>query len=244
MDPIPGKIIWSDSRPVNETPLPNPDGIRLEFPALIRFKNHWYCGFREAEIHGNHPSAQVRIIRSADGDKWETAKILKWDGGDVREPKFSISPEGNLVVISSVYFDSKEPREDGGFYQLEKNDHVLYLPPTNEESQIAQQTVTWITSDGVNWSSAYAHESAANVWLWDLVWHNGMGYSVAEWGVGVNGQLYRTRDAKSWRVLAEDCSPNHECNEGALAFGHDNTAYCLLRGGSDIAKFGIGTAPY
>ena len=244
MDPIPGRLIWSDPRPCNETAVPYPDKIRLEFPALIRFKDHWYCAFREGQIHHNHPSGIGHLIRSTDGVKWESVRKFEWDAGDVREPKLSITPDGNLVVMTSVYFVSKQPHDDGHFYLI-KPSRETYLPTTSEEQFITQQTVTWITTDGEHWEGPFAPVSAANVWLWDLVWHNGMGYSVAEWGVGVRGQLYRTRDAKSWQVLAEDCSPEGKCNEGALAFGHDDRAFCLLRGTSaTIAKFGSSVGPY
>lgn len=188
--------IWDGTR------ITDRKGDRIEFPSLIRFKDHWYCAFREAKIHNNHPSGRARIIRSADGKKWETVRFLTWDCGDVREPKFSITAEGWLMINTSVYFVSREPRkkepcrlkkgaagytppeglkagENDQYYQLEWLGTTLNLSDNDLEPNVAQQSMTWLSPDGVNWSGAYACPSGINTWLWDTTWHNGMGYSIA-----------------------------------------------------------------
>ncbi|MFA7159337.1 MAG: hypothetical protein WC299_08540 [Kiritimatiellia bacterium] len=254
--------IWDGTR------ITDRNGDRIEFPDLIRFKGHWYCAFREAEIHNNHPSGRARIIRSHDGKKWETVRFLAWDCGDVREPKFSITAEGWLMIITSVYFVSREPRmdcamfknkgaagytppeglkakENAQHYQLDWLGTTLNLSDNDLEKNVAQQTMTWLSPDGVNWSGAYACHTGINTWRWDVAWHNGMGYSIAQWGKHMMGALYRTRDGKSWRLLKDAFLPKGHGGEGALAFGADGTAYCLLRGSSRTQAFiGIGKAPY
>jgi hypothetical protein len=257
-----GRNIWDITR------IPDRQQTRIEFPDLIRFKDHWYCGFREGEIHNNHPSGRGRIIRSADGEHWETVALLQWDSGDVREPKFAITAEGWLMVNTSIYFVSKEPRDietskpgadksytppearqkkdrSDAYFQLDWLGTTLNLPENDLEQNIGQQSVNWLSADGVNWSSAYACPTGANTWRWDVTWHNGMGYSVAEWGKHMQGALYRTRDGKSWRLLKDNFLPHDHGGEGAIAFGADNTAYCLLRGSSRSQAFlGIGKTPY
>ena len=234
-----GKCIWDAAQTTDRT------GNRLEFPCLARFKGHWYCAFREAEIHDNHPSGRGRVIRSADGERWETVRLLEWDCGDVREPKFSITAEGNLMINTSVYFVSRQPRANGRHYQLDWLGTTLNLADNDLELNVAQQSVTWLSPDGVNWSSAYACPIGANTWLWDTTWHNGMGYSIAEWGKHPRGALYRTRDGRDWRLLKDRFLPPDHAGEGALAFGDDGVAYCLLRGNSRTHVFiGVGKAPY
>lgn len=166
---------------------------------MLRFKGNWYCGFREGEIHNNHPSGRGRIIRSADGEKWETAARFEWDGGDVREPKLSITAEGWLMVNTSVYFVSKEPRIESTtikpddknsytppesrkktdhpdrFYQLDWLGAPLNLSPDDLEQNVAQQSVSWLSQDGEHWESANACPSGINGWRWDVTWYNGMG---------------------------------------------------------------------
>jgi hypothetical protein len=260
---IQGKNIWDATR------IPDRKNSRIEMPALIRFKGYWYCAFREAEIHNNHPSGRGRIIRSPDGECWESVHLLEWDLGDVREPKFSITAEGRLLVNTSVYFVSKEPRVPGDrpgssretsytppearkaadrsdlYYQLDWLGTTLNLADNDLEPNVAQQSMNWLSSDGVNWSSAYACPTGINTWRWDVTWHNGMGYSIAQWGKHMQGALYRTRDGKNWRLLKDHLLPENHGGEGALAFGADNTAYCLLRGSSSTQAFiGIGKPPY
>ena len=261
MSPIEGRRIWDRTRVLDR-----PE-TRMELTDLIRFRDAWYCGFREGEVHESHPSGRGRIIRSADGENWETAALFDWDCADVREPKFSVTAEGNLMVNTSLAFTSKEPRADGKFYPLDRPG----TPETDSEAEVARQSVTWLSCDGERWSSAYACPSGVNTWRWEVAWHNGMGYSVGYCGKDAKGTLYRTRDGKSWRTLLEDFLPDGQGNEASLVFDADNTAYCLLRDGrrrsrresaldsdgheiearqaqkthgSSLPMFGVGKAPY
>ena len=234
---IVGNKIWDSSRI-------KADGkMRMELTDLVRFKGHWYCGFREGFIHHTHWSGRGRIIRSADGRKWDSVFLKEWDSADVREVKLSVTSEGVLMANTSIGFVSKEPREGGGsfapsiydrpipgggkygkYYQLDNPG----TPENDIEKDVARQSVTWLSTDGLNWSSAYACPSGVNNWRWAVTWHNGMGYSVGYGGKDQKGVLYRTRDGKSWRVLRANLFPGGG-NEASLAFGADNTAYCILR---------------
>ena len=242
LTPVTGRKIWDISR-IADRPK-----SRMELTDLIRFKGHWYCGFHEGEIHGNHPSGRGRIIRSADGEKWESVALLQWDAGDVREPRLSITAEGHLMVNTSVFFVSKTPRADGNFYQLNRTssggEKPLVTPDGAAEPVVARQSVTWISTDGTNWSEAHACPTGVNTWRWDVTWYHGMGYSIGYSGKDAAGTLYRTRDGKNWRPLLEKVLPPGRGNEGSIAFGSDHTAYCLLRGDPGSAMLGIGKAPY
>jgi len=254
---IQGTCIWDISR------IPDRDETRMELTDLVRFKEHWYCGFREGKIHHDHPSGRARIIRSADGASWESAALFEWDGGSVRAPRLSITAEGHLMVATSVYFVSRGPRLDanamgddgeplppevkarrdrpGCYYQLD----APGTPATDEESQVARQSVSWLSADGLNWSTAFADVSGVNAHRWSVTWHNGMGYSNSETGKDKGGTLYRTRDGKTWRALVHGFAPEgFNGSEVSLAFGEDNTAYGLFRGGARHVLLGTGKAPY
>jgi len=231
---VAGKRMWDMTR------IADREKTRLEFPDLIRFKGNWYCAFREGEIHGNHPSGRGRIIRSSDGEAWESVALMAWDSGDVRDPRLSITADGHLMLNSSIYFVSKQPRSKDSHYQLDGPG----TPSSDLEMNVARQSVTWLSPDGEHWGSAYACPSGVNTWRWHVTWHNGMGYSVGYTGKDGKGTLYRTRDGKSWRVLLNEFFPDGKGNEAALAFGADDTAYCLLRGGGTRGKIGIGKPPY
>lgn len=218
---------------------------RLELTDLIRFRGWWICGFVEGDYHRPHPGGRARIIRSRDLATWETAALLSWDGAGLREPSLSITAEGWLMVTTSIYFVSEHPRSvpdpsdpDGPYIPpeaIESDKWQWYTldspkPPlsTRESDGVARQSVTWLSPDGVEWSSAWAAENGTNLWLWETTWHGGMGYCVGKEG---RGKLLRTRDGKSWRVLKDEFGPNGFCNEASLAFTADGTAWCLMRDG-------------
>lgn len=258
--PPDSRVIWDLSR-ISDRTL-----TRIEFPDLIRFRDHWYCGFREGDIHNNHPSGRARIIRSRDGLQWDTVHLIDWDCGDVREPKFSITAEGLLMMNTSVYFVSRKPRfaptnggdatytppearrandQPGRYFQLDWNEYPLNLPPDDREHNVGQQSMTWLSRDGVNWSGAHACAAAANGWLWSTAWHQGMGYSVSYWGKDMSGVVYRTRDGRQWRKLAEGIFPDNHAGEVALAFDDNHDAVALLRGNNKTKLFvGRAEAPH
>ena len=130
------------------------------------------------------------------------------------------------------------------YYQLDPIGTVLNLPDNDLEHNVTHQFVTWLSSDGEHWSSAYTSPDLINTEPFRVTWHNGMGYVVGQWGKDAKGTLYRTRDGKNWRVLLEAFGPDERCNEGCLAFGKDETAYCLFRDGVNQVMIGIGEAPY
>ncbi len=265
MTPIPllrGTPIWDLSRVEDREAA---QIRRLELCSLVHFKGAWYCAFREGAIHNNHPSGRARILRSQDGVAWESAAVLDWEGADVREPKLSVTPEGWLMVNTSLYFVSAHPRakapgashytppegrtlddEEGRFYQLDWLGTVLNLPDSDAEPLVTCQSTTWLSADGTHWGSANACPTGINTWRWDVTWHGGMGYSLSQWGKDEpGGTLYRTRDGRSWRALKPNFGPGGKCNEGGLAFAADGTGLCLLRGpGRGGAVLGIGKAPY
>ncbi|MHC4873582.1 MAG: hypothetical protein ACYTFY_17185 [Planctomycetota bacterium] len=265
MDFTEGKIIWDISK------ISDRESSRFELTDIIRYKGLWYCTFREADTHHCVPGGRGRVLRSEDGVEWETCKVFSWDSADVREIHFSITPEGWLMANTSIYFVSKQPRgidadkdkvytpeeaasEKGrktAYYQLDSPKHSGRC---GESDGIMRQSIAWFTEDGTNWSSAYAPEAGANTWLWKVVWHNGMGYTVCK---ELGGRLYRTRDGKNWRILQDNFGPTHNlCNEADIAFGSDDTAYCLMRNavyrkenlvdyvGDGLPMFGTGKAPY
>lgn len=239
---VPRKI-WDVSRITDLKP------SRVELTDLCRFQGHWYCGFREGEIHMNHPSGRARVIRSTDGRQWESVALFRWDGADVREPRFSITAEGRLMANTSLAFVSPKPDSSGKHSLITQgalgpDGHSLANPDGDLEASVSRQSVTWLTSDGLAWSEANACPTGVNTWRWDVSWHRGMGYSVGYSGKDMAGTLYRTRDGKSWRPLLDRFFPEGLGNEASIAFTADDSACCLLRDGPGSKMLGIGKPPY
>ena len=217
-----GTRIWDVGR------IPDRENTRIEFPHLVRFKGHFYCSFREGEVHGNHISGRGRVIRSADGITWETVALFESETGDVRDPRLSVTSDGNMMVNSSIRFI-----EDVAPYQI------------IDGQTVQRQSVTWLSADGKNWSGPHACHTGINTWRWDVAWHDGFGYSIGYSGKDPDGTLYRTRYGKTWETLKENLFPGGYGNEGALTFGHDGILYVLLRSGlSAHVSLGVSRPPY
>src|SRR6185436_8915041 len=79
-------------------------GAHNAFTDLIRWRNRWYCTFREAEAHvgGN---GRIRVLVSADGETWSSGALVGESGIDLRDPKLSITPDDRLMIVAggSVY---------------------------------------------------------------------------------------------------------------------------------------------
>jgi hypothetical protein len=61
------------------------------FTDRTRFKDQWYMAFREAASHGVKGNGDVRVIRSPDGARWESAALLDYDPKwDMRDAKLNV----------------------------------------------------------------------------------------------------------------------------------------------------------
>ncbi len=224
--------------------VPDRDKVRFEFPYLIFFKGWFYCGFREADIHHQHPSARCRLIRSKDGANWQTAHVFSWLGADLREIRLSVTPEGMLLVNTLLTYLLPEPSSDAEEYPFDRFDRpnpdrkphrshaILEIDKTSSMAEVnaCSQSVTWLSADGENWSAANCSSDGTNTFRWEIQWYNGIGYSVGYNGKDKEGTLYRTRDGRSFRPLLENCFfPERGACEFAMSFAPDGTMYGLLR---------------
>ncbi len=210
-------------------------------PDLVRFKNHWYCGFKE--------TGRSRLIRSADGINWETVRMFEWSRGFVGRPYLSITAEGLLMVnawIRPLNQTTEKPYREGP-----KGKNADEFSPVNVFS------VSMFSADGVNWTEATDHQIKV---LFSVTWHNSICYTVAM----TTDELHYSLDGKNWRLLKERFYPPVEaqlsydkhdlavepgtrlvgCNETALYFDPaDDTAYALVRTNPICAVLGSASAP-
>ncbi|HBE42166.1 MAG TPA: hypothetical protein DDW27_13335 [Bacteroidales bacterium] len=192
------------------------------FTDLIRFNDCWYCTFREGEVHEWSDAGGIRILKSKDGNVWKSVALLRWNEGDLRDPKFSITAEGQLMVNSAVIF---KPPETPLYFKI--------------------NSLVWLSPDGENWSSSYSCRTGINSWRWSVTWNKGLGFSLAYHGKDSKGTLYMTTDGKTWEVLAENIFPCGKGNEASIDFGENDKAYCLLRDGpGGMAHIGVAKPPY
>jgi hypothetical protein len=190
------------------------------FTDLIRFKDRWFCTFRESQAHvgGN---GKIRVLSSVDGDHWQSAALLEEDGIDLRDPKLSIAPDGQLMLVlgGSVY-DGKK--------LLERQSRVAF------------------SKNGKDWSTPQ-RVLAKGDWLWRVTWHDGIAYglaynsSVKDWEL----KLVSSKDGTSFHLLKK-LDVDGQPNEATLRFDKQGRAVILARREANDKQAWIGTAlaPY
>src|SRR5688500_1064240 len=83
------------------------------FTDLIRWKDRWYCSFREGEAHGSY-DGKVRILVSTDGKVWQSAVQFVDRGRDLRDPKLCVLPDGGLLVGAGA----RQPDKDADGFEV------------------------------------------------------------------------------------------------------------------------------
>jgi hypothetical protein len=189
------------------------------FTDLIRFRNAWFCVFREGTDHRSQ-DGQIRILHSDDGVAWIAEAVLSMPGLDLRDPKITVTPAGVLMINAAAAYDSSAPTR--------------------------HQSFVWFSEDGIRWSSPQKIGDP-NFWLWRIAWRENIAYSVGYSTVEpLIVRLYSSSDGVVFNILADNLFVDDFPNEAAIAFKSDGEAVCLLRrdAGKASAKIGLAQYPY
>ncbi|WP_157378258.1 sialidase family protein [Arenibacter latericius] len=185
------------------------------FTDLIRFKDYWYLGFREALKHhgGLEGKGRLRVIRSKDGENWESCGIFEISEGDLRDAKLSITDDNQLMLNSAIQVYNPNPYKHKNF--------------------------AWFSNNGEDWGDPI-QIAENNVWIWSVTWHNGVAYGVGYHTVGPTSKtrLYRSEDGINWETHVSEF---YKGNESSIVFKPNGTAICLMRTGNAI---GMSEPPY
>ena len=195
------------------------------FTDLIRFKDKWFCTFRESKAHvgGN---GTLRVLVSGDGEAWSSAGLLSEEGIDLRDPKLSIAPDGRLMMLA------------GGSVYDEHN------------KLVGRQPRVAFSNDGTTWTPPQRVLSEGQ-WLWRITWHDGRAYGLAyrahdkststPWILA----LYSSNDGLHYEAIKELDVPDRP-NESTLRFLSDGTMIALVRreAGNQHGWIGTSRAPY
>jgi hypothetical protein len=189
------------------------------FTDLIRFKGDWYLTFREASAHGLERS-HCRVIRSSDTRQWESvARFASKPGRDLRDPKLSITPTGQLMLNACSRRTAEDHRGECW-------------------------SVMWRSNDGNAWRGPN-RIGDKNYWLWRVFWHRGKGYATGyHFKDGDrHTRLYVSDNETDFEPLVDRWYTQGMPGEADLVFAEDDTAYCLLRRRGS-ARLGQATPPY
>ncbi|MCA9248983.1 MAG: exo-alpha-sialidase [Planctomycetales bacterium] len=196
------------------------EGAHNAFTDLIRFRDTWYCTFREAKGHVS-PRGMIRVIRSDDGEQWQSAALLKRDDADLRDSKLSIAPDGKLMLLAAASWHE-------------------------ETAPVKRQPMVWFSDDGSTWTEG-VEVGEKDFWLWRVTWNEGCGLGV---GYLVRGnrfaRLYHTRDGKHFETLVDRLFDEGSPNEATIRFLANGDALCLLRrdGSPATGQLGRAAPPY
>ncbi len=195
-------------------------GEHNAFTDLVRYKDHWYCVFREGKDHVS-PDGAVRILASDDGEDWESAALISIAAADLRDPKVTIAPGEKLMLSADRVTQDKEGTQ--------------------------HQTLVWQSTDGRRWGDA-VEIGEPNFWLWRITWHedNATGSATALAKDNQFVRLYSSRDGRKFETLMPSLHSDGYPNESSLVFLDDDTCYCLLRrdGQPNTGLLGISKPPY
>lgn len=204
-------------------------GKHNAFTDLVRWRGRWWCTFREAEAHVGGDGA-IRVLESADGTSWISAARITEPDIDLRDPKFSVTPDDRLMIVcgGSVYRGTK----------------VLQ----------GRQPRVLFSANGRDWT-APARVLREGDWLWRVTWHEGVAYGVsyangvrkpgddpaAEWSL----VLHSSRDGRQWDLVAP-LPVTGRPNETTLRFAPNGDLVAMVRreGADTLGWFGVAAPPY
>lgn len=206
------------------------------FTDLIRWKDRFYCTFRESAHHvpkSHEDDGKIRILASNDGKTWESVALLTKDEVDLRDSKLSITPDGRLMaVMGGSYYTF-----DGG-----KAKRILMAPQVAfmSEPEKGFGPVTPVEID--------PKVQSKFDWLWRVTWKDGVGYGMlyqADYSKKDNGlHLLKTTDGIRYELVKTLDLPGR-VGESTVRFDPDGTMRVVVRTGSgDYGHLGLAKAPY
>ncbi|PYK96191.1 MAG: hypothetical protein DME19_20535, partial [Verrucomicrobia bacterium] len=189
------------------------------FTDLLRFKDKWFCVFREGMAHVS-PDGALRVIASEDGKTWTSAALLIHSQADLRDAKITVTPDNRLMLSGA-----------GALH-----------PP----AEFKHQSLAWFSKEGREWT-APVRIGDPNMWLWRVTWHNGTAYGIGYDTAGEKFiRLYTSKDGRRFDALVPNLFDQGQPNETSIIFQPDDTALCLLRcdGNPGTGKLGSARPPY
>jgi hypothetical protein len=177
------------------------------FTDIIRHKGRWICTFREGRGHVSSDGS-IRVISSKDGKKWESLAELKQPNLDLRDPKITHTPSGELMLTAAAAHRAQD-----------------------NQRNVDHHSVAFFSKDGRTWS-ALQTVGDYNYWLWRATWFKNQVLMVGYPTTTPNDKstrLYSSTDGRKFETLVPALVTDGFSNESTIIFQKDGTALCLMR---------------
>lgn len=200
------------------------------FPSIVQFQGCYYVSFREAESHifdrNGVAAGQTRILRSSDGEHWESVALLGKAGFDLRDPKLSVTADGRLMVIQggSVYVNRK------------LTDRIPQVSFSSDGRHFSDPEPVVIKDD----------PAPGMHWFWRVTWAGEVGYTVSYGEPGGDGlTLFKTHDGLHYEMVTTLALGGFP-NETTLRMLPDGRMGMLIRREKDdkMAWWGVSEPPF
>jgi len=183
------------------------------FTDLARFKDRFYCVFREGSAHVYGEDGKIRVLASDDGDTWRSVALLTEEGVDLRDPKLSVTPDGRLMInMGGSFYDGRR--------LLKRESRVAFSDAQGETFSLPQL---------VQIDPAIRSNSD---WLWRVTWQGDTAYGVVyrpkRPGNESAAHLVSSRDGVTYK-LVHSFALTDRPNETTLRFMPDGELVALLR---------------
>lgn len=200
------------------------------FPDLVVFGGRVLLACREGSEHVSRLGA-VRVLTPADGSgaSWRSLARLEVADHDLRDPSFSVTPDGRLMLLAGIGWRAAD----------------------GESTRDGTGTVASFSADGEHWSAPEVVVPPGR-WVWRAAWHAGTAFGFAYGGGRGEREgelvvaLMCSADGRRWRTHVEELLVEAKPSEVALRFAPDGTAWALGRrdGEPNTALLGRSRAPF
>lgn len=197
---------------------------------LIWYQSHLYCSFREGTSLRPGFNGAIRVIRSKDGQNWESVALLDEPHADLRDPKLSVAPTGRLMINASAFLYQ-------GTTLMKVEPRVNY---SDEEGKFPMAFRSVGIPDDL--------KTGMDV-MWRVTWHKGAAYSTLFHGspAGKNKiHLMRSADGQSYAKVQTMPVPVVDAPaEATLRFLSTDAMVALIRCNTQTGtKCGVARPPY
>lgn len=195
------------------------------FTDLIEFQGQYFCCFRESNSHQDGENGTIRILVSTDAENWTSVASLASTGYDLRDPKFSIDPKGQLMLnMGATVWGANG-------------------------SETLNSAVTF-SADGKTWENVQVLPYT-NEWIWHVTWHKGkdapndVAYGCAYSIIETNPQmkLMQSTDGINY-TTTKTFKISKGPTETTLRFLPDDTMVALVRRNTGGGLIGTSPPPY